>query len=545
MKFKLTLLFVFLTFLKAFPSAVPSGDEYFPNAIGEYVVQDGIYYRIDVPEAYLPSISYFRNIICQYDKICYVVAHPAGYSGDLVIPDQVEYNNQVFTVVGVMPTEIEVWYQSYSQQIGAFENCENLTSIHFPSTLVRGASFTGCSSLETIEFPDDMEPLSRSAISETAWYLNQPKGNIYLGKCYLGYKGGIQDPSEIVIKEGTVSIGKSACSGMQGLKKITLPNSLKYIGEFGLNNTGIASVELPNSLKVLYEYSISSDRLTSLTLPESVEEIKDFALYDATKLKSITFPNKYFKCSYFSFPYSWYETKPEGHIIIGDGIYLGYKGNLRNGVIFEVPEDVKYIASDTFRSESGLTSYANISELILPNNLIGIEKCAFYGLNINGLSIPEGIETLNWAISSCTIKSLELPASLKKVDILFYNNRNFCKNIFCKAENVPNVKNELFDSKWDPNVYKSCTLHVPAQSLEAYRNDEHWGKFENIVGDISSIDTIFDDENEEEFRLYDMNGLLLHTGPLNVIKEKFNKKGMFIIQSKRQSKLVHYCPVKI
>lgn len=526
-----------LGYLNMSASAVKVGEEYFKNLVGEYVVQDGIYYRIDVPFTYIPS-SYFRNIVSQYENICFVAAHPEGYSGNVVVPSSIEYNGATYTVVGVYPTEVQEWYSSYPNQIYTFDDCSLLRSIVLPETLVYSRSgFSGCTALESIIIPDEMIPIWTKSLFDTAWYKAQPNGDVYLGKIYVGFKGGIEDPDEISIKEGTVSIGSGACSGMLGLKKLSLPNSVKFIGEFGLNEISISSIILPESLKILFTYSISSDNLTSLTIPNSIEEIQDYAFYDDKNLTKIYFPQKYFDCSYSSFPYAWYSTMQDGHIIIGDGIYLGYKGNLRSGVIFDVPTNVKYLASDSFRYSYGRNSYGNITELILPDSLKGIGYCTFYDLNIKQLSVPEGIESLYWTINSCRLKSLELPSSLQYVDVLFYNNNNNCKDIYCKAEKVPIVKTYLFDKKWDPAVFQTCTLHVPIQSLEDYRNDKHWGQFENIVGDISGVDSVSDEDNPK-IKIYDLNGIFLFEGSKEEMRQKFTKKGLFIIKSKTESKVV-------
>ena len=49
-------------------------------------------------------------------------------------------------------------------------------------------------------------------------------------------------------------------------------------------------------------------------------------------------------------------------------------------------------------------------------------------------------------------------------------------DMYCYAENVPELGDEVFQF-WINNA----TLHVPAVSLEAYRNAEQWKDFGNIV----------------------------------------------------------------
>lgn len=52
------------------------------------------------------------------------------------------------------------------------------------------------------------------------------------------------------------------------------------------------------------------------------------------------------------------------------------------------------------------------------------------------------------------------------------------KDMYCYAEQVPETNNPLI---FDRSNYRNATLHVPAASLEAYRNAERWKDFGKIV----------------------------------------------------------------
>lgn len=63
------------------------------------------------------------------------------YSGDVVIPETVTYNDKTYTVVGI--------------QNGTFYDCSNLTSVQIPETITRigESAFGKCSSLTSITIP--------------------------------------------------------------------------------------------------------------------------------------------------------------------------------------------------------------------------------------------------------------------------------------------------------------------------------------------------------------------------------------------------------
>lgn len=172
--------------------------------------------------------------------------------------------------------------------------------------------------------------------------------------------------------------------------------------------------------------------------------------------------------------------------------------------------------------------------MILPNTLYGIGTCAFYGLDLENLCIPEGLENLRSPIGSCRLKMLELPSSLKSVNELLSNST--CNDIFCKAAEVPKAKMDLSNSA---EFFNTCTLHVPAKSLNAYRSDQFWGRFKNIVADNSSVETIHEENYNDTIQIYDLNGYLIYAGPLKRMKEDFTQKGIFVIRNKNNSKIIY------
>ena len=97
---------------------------------------------------------------------------------------------------------------------------------------------------------------------------------------------------------------------------------------------------------------------------------------------------------------------------------------------------------------------------------------------------------------------------------------------------------ELFDKKWDPGIYNSCILHVPEQSLEAYRNDKHWGQFSNIVGDISAVDFITDNSDKTSIIIYDLNGKVIYVGGGDQLKAQIIPKGIYIVSGNGSSKSI-------
>ena len=93
------------------------------------------------------------------------------YSGDIIIPSSVTYNENTYPVTGINSS--------------AFRDCTSLQSINFPSSLVSIGSyaFAGCSSLQSIDFPQSLVSIGNYAFAGCSGLQSAPA--IPLG-CTLG-----------------------------------------------------------------------------------------------------------------------------------------------------------------------------------------------------------------------------------------------------------------------------------------------------------------------------------------------------------------------
>ena len=94
-----------------------------------------------------------------------------------------------------------------------------ITSIVIPKSVVKigFSAFFNCTNLNSITMPDSVSSMKQGAFDDTAWYNNQPDGDVYLGKFYYRYKGTMPQNTSIKIKDGTKN-GKT--------RNITIPNIL-------------------------------------------------------------------------------------------------------------------------------------------------------------------------------------------------------------------------------------------------------------------------------------------------------------------------------
>ncbi|MBR5295628.1 MAG: leucine-rich repeat domain-containing protein, partial [Clostridia bacterium] len=90
------------------------------------------------------------------------------------------------------------------------------------------------------------------------------------------------------IPKGVTSVGKSAFYGCKALNSVTIPASVKEIGESAFEWTGLTGVTIPSGVtsigKKAFFWCFS---LSSVTLSNSVTEIGDSAFYFCNDLKDV------------------------------------------------------------------------------------------------------------------------------------------------------------------------------------------------------------------------------------------------------------------
>ena len=319
----------------------------------------------------------------------------SNYSGSVVIPEQVTYNDKTYQV-----TSIGEW---------AFCPSTNLTSIYIPNsvTSIGEWAFYACESLTSVTIPNSVISIGGFAFYGTPWYKNQPDGLVYAGKVAYSYKGTMPEGTQIVIKDGTIGIAGYAFNVCRGLTSVTIPNSVTNIGDRAFYYSGLTSVTIPNSVT-----SIGQDA------------------FDDTP---------------------WYNNQPDGLVYAGRMAYK-YKGAMPEGAWINIEEGTIGIADYAFLDCSEIESVS------IPNSMTSIGKFAFSGCNgLTRLYIPDNsVSSIgNYAFSDCSgMTSLTISNSvtsigygaffncsgLKLIDVeegnTVYDSRNYCNAIIETATNT-------------------------------------------------------------------------------------------------------------
>lgn len=238
---------------------------------------------------------------------------------------------------------------------GAFSGCSALKSIAIPDSVIRigRGLFEGCISLSSIDISPKVTYVGDNAFKETAWYNNQDNGLVYIHKILYKYKGDMPTNTNIVIPEGIISISPDAFEGCDNLSSITLPTSMKNIGNGAFRYCrSLKNITIPNGVKELSSGMFNQCfSLSSICLPESIETIGYDVFYYVESLKEIIIPKRT-KERFLQMGLQNYE-----HLLVE-------RDNEEISILLNSPT-TKYIFFDT--ECNGLPKYYNIDVCITSN----------------------------------------------------------------------------------------------------------------------------------------------------------------------------------
>ena len=326
-----------------------------------------------------------------------------GYSGDVTIPPVVTFNGSTYSVTAIGE--------------GAFNRCDNLTSVSIPNsvTTIGYRSFYHSCNLETLIVesgnPNYDSRNNCNAIIETA-------SNKLIAGC-----------QNTVIPNSVITIGDFSFAHCTSLTSIAIPNSVTSIGYYAfISCTGLTSLTIPNSVTSIGDYAFyNCTGLTSLSIPNSVTDIGDYAFYNCSGLTSLTIPNSVTSIGYDALDgTAWYNNQPDGLIYAGLVAYE-YKGTMPDGTSVILKDGTLSITDGAFFMCYGMISIA------IPNSVIEIGEGAFSDCKgLTSIDIPNSVTTIGTGVfSGC----YQLETLIVESGNPNYDSRNNCNAIIETASN--------------------------------------------------------------------------------------------------------------
>jgi len=347
----------------------------------------------------------------------------ATYSGDIVVPSQVAYNGETYTVTGIGEKAFEesgvtsVALPSSLIKIGdsAFSFAESLTSIALPEGLeeIGGGAFWGCSVLEEITIPSTVKMIGVETfdLCSNLRSINVASGN----QCYVA------DDGVLYTADKKALMGYPAA---RAADHFTIPSTVDSLACFFIECRYLESVTVEsNSIDDLSEsWFDGSDKFASITVSSG---------------------NPYY-------------TTEDGILYNKDKSELLFYPQAKAGSAFTVPQWVKTISSYAFEDCS------NLESVTMQEGLDTLKQCVFRGCN--------------------ALKTVTLPSSLVSISNYVFNECEQISDIYCHITAPYEIEADAFSEYDEP--YKSATLHVPAGTKPLYQSTAGWSKFQNIEDDL-------------------------------------------------------------
>ena len=368
-----------------------------------------------------------------------VTVIPNGYSGDIVIPNQVTFNGCNYTVTSI--------------RYSAFEGCNGLKSVIIPNsvTYIGSSAFSDCNDLDSVYIPSSVTYIGSYAFDGWhghAVYITDLEAwcrihfeDVYANPLRLGilYLNG-SEIKDLVIPSGITSIGNYAFIGYRGTS-ITIPDGVTSIGHRAFSDCrGLET--------------ITSEIQNPFAIDESVFNCSDKELY-ATATLIVPAGTK----SAYQNTAGW--NKFQNIVEVGG---VGYEFEY-NGIRYKIGENntVSVVLRDE-KYSGNVVIPSSVDYNGNPYNVTSIGNNAFYGCSdLTSITIPNSVTSIG---EGAFIDCKELKTVVSEIEVPFAINAVFSNTA-------------------------TATLIVPFGTKAAYQSTAGWNEFQNIV-EVSEVGKEFE-----------------------------------------------------
>jgi len=402
-------------------------------------------------------------------------------------------------------------------QSNLFEGCVSLRSVDLSNCkeleILPTKMFTGCSGLETLLLPENLQTFHNyafyglTALKE----ITIPASVTDLG----GYTfDGCTSLETVTFAEGNPltqlgtdgirpeapAWGVNLFANTPALKTVILPENLTTIGISCFENSGVENIDLPATVRIIAQKAFKNcDNLVDAGLSAELLYLGDEAFYDCDKLETaeLTFGLEYLGAYAFAYceqllkayvpasvtsfagnPFMGcsgvksFELDPDStDFVVKDGVMynkdmtvlLYYPANL-TAETFTFPETVSQIAAGAFAG-------AQLKHFVVPEQILELPDNAFNNAAIETVTFHAGLQSIgDHAFDGCkNLNNVTLLHTIKEVgDYVFANCTGLTNFIF--EETPPTVTPTVIGS----HFFDGCTgiteliLHERMKKIPAY-----------------------------------------------------------------------------
>lgn len=214
---------------------------------------------------------------------------------------------------------------------------------------------------------------------------------------------------ESVVISGAVDVPRDMFGKCTGMKKVTLKNGVRSIGEDAFRDcSSLESVIFENTvLEKISDGAFSGcSALSSIALPDSVTEIEKYAFFE-TGLRNIQLPEKLTLIGAYAFCNCKNLEQvqlPSQLKELGNGAF----SSCENLAQIQLPSQLNKLGTDAFRECTSL------DKIDIPAGLKQIESATFCNTGLTSVTLHEGLTKIeDWAFHDCLkLKKIRIPKSV-------------------------------------------------------------------------------------------------------------------------------------
>lgn len=441
-------------------------------------------------ESFIPdqiNINYDGIKYILKDGVASVARQSKSLSGDIVIPNQVVYNDKSYYVSSIVePTNLVCYsnntivctggaFQGSSIEsitlptsirvisAGAFQGCTHLTKVVLPSTIkmLSAACFAGCSNLENIDIPSGLTDLG----SNTEYgYRSYTFGGCKKLKTFDVPSGVTQLASGCFLSSGleTISI-PAGCTDMDAdcldapnLKSVTMYvrdlDQLSYT-ESCFGNVSNTVLKVPKGSKQVYQEYYPWMSFSS------IEEFDDGKGDFMPSRITTRIDNIRYILDGSCATVGRQNKDLSGDIVIPSKVEYEGKSYYVNGMV--EPTNLIAWSSNTVSTENGAFQSCPIQSVNIPSSIKIIPAGAFYGCSkLESISIANGITQLGAACFANCVKLEEIHIPESVTDFGSNTRYGYKSYIFgnCTALKKVNIPSKI--TKFTEGCFKGCGLET-------------------------------------------------------------------------------------
>jgi hypothetical protein len=334
------------------------------------------------------------------------------------------------------------------------------------------------------------------------------------------YKGSVVIPEEVTYMGSTrkvTSISNDAFSNCGNLTSITIPHSVKSIGDYAFWKCSfLRKVIVPDiaswcGIKFGYDeanplyyarhlYSDENTEIKDLIIPDGVTSIGYEAFYYCSGLTSVTISNSVTSIG----EYAFYECSGLTSVTIGNSVTSIAKRAFSHCFALHsiiIPNSVTSIGDEAFKGNRTLNS------VIIGNGVTSIGHSAFYDCyGLFSVTIGKSVTS----ISRNAFYNADISTIISFIEKPF--------TIYGKTSD---------DTIFSLNVYNNAMLYVPKGTIDKYKSTNGWMDFANIKEGNPTAINVVENTKDNKAVIYNLNGVRLsepQKGIIVVNGRKYVKK---------------------